>query len=247
MKKKPEYQAQSRILEIIRCDKDSKRIVSLALPFTTSAVFTELFDALTLVVIGYYLGSISLTAYVCVDLFLGLTDSAIHGVTDAASTLCAHAIGSENYVLAGHFMQLTTIMYLSIGVPFLIMWYFIIEDVMQLMGLDQNIVALAVGYTRIVAYHFIVDGLLSWAVILDVNGQEVFTSTMHVLESGISFVLVLICCATADFYSLYWVGVTKLLVGIFFAIIWVVFPLYKGWLSPFLKGFIQSNGFKVSG
>lgn len=242
----PACHDQTQILEIIRCDEESKRIVSLALPFTLSSVLEELFQSMTLIVIGYYLGSASLTAYVCVDLLLGLTDSFMHGVTEATSTLCTHAIGSENYLLAGQFMQMSTIIYLCTGGPFLILWYFLIGDVMQLMGLETNIIDLAVDYTRIVAFHFILDGLLSWALILEVNGQEVFTSTMCIIQGGIKFALVLTCCATIDTYSLYWVGVTHLLIAIFFAIILVAVPLYKGWLSPFFKGFIHSNGFKVS-
>lgn len=240
----PACHDQIQILEIIRCDEESKRIVSLALPFTLSSVLEELFQSMTLIVIGKYLGSASLTAYVCVDLLLGLTDSFIHGVTQATSTLCTHAIGSENYLLAGQFMQMSTIIYLCTGGPFLVLWYFLIGDVLQLMGLETNFVDLAVDYTRIVAFHFILDGLLSWALILEVNGQEVFTSTIGIIEGGINFALVLACCATIDTYSLYWVGVTQLLIAIFFAFILVAVALYKGWLSPFFKGFIHSNGFK---
>ena len=241
----PSCRNQPHPLKIFKCDEESKRLVLLALPFTFSTILETMFGSMTLIVIGRYLGSASLTAYVCVDLFLGVTDSFIHGVTEAASTLCIHAIGSENHLLAGHFIQMSTIIYICVGGPFLILWYFIIGDVMRLMVIEHHIIDLAVEYTRVVAYHFVLDGLQSWSLLLDVNGQEVFTSTMSIIQSGTEFVLVLICCKNVDTYSLYWVGMTHLQIEIFFASIWLVIALYKGWLNPFLKGLIQSNGFRV--
>ena len=79
---------QNDCLEIISSDEESKRIFSHVVLFTSSALIKELFDSLVLIVMGHYLGSSpSLTAYACVNLFLGITDSAIYGVTDASILL----------------------------------------------------------------------------------------------------------------------------------------------------------------
>ena len=53
---KPASYEQHDSLKIMRSGEESKRIVSLAVPLTSSALIKELFDSLILIVMGHYLG-----------------------------------------------------------------------------------------------------------------------------------------------------------------------------------------------
>ena len=239
--------AYENLLSIAYPDAETKRIISLGIPFTFSAISESIFDTVTVIIISKYKGPDYLTAYVVVQLLIGITDNFIHGVSSCLSTLCSHAIGNQNFYLAGQYIQIASIFYLLCGIPMLGVWRFIIGDVVELMGMSANVRNLSEQYTQIVIYHYLQDGLFSgWGTITDITGHEVFGTYVEFVEGLVDIALVwLFCSLFPESYNMFWIGVTHLVVGFVFLLIWLGWSLYQGWLDPFMSGFFSSNAFKV--
>lgn len=233
------------MLTIAYPDRETKRIISLGVPFTFSALSGTLFDTFTVIIISHYRGTDVLTAYVLVELLIGITDNFIQGVSSCLETLCSHAIGNDNWHLAGQYIQIATVFYLLVGVPMLGMWRFIIGDIVQLMGMNENVTRLTVEYTQIVIYDYLLGGLFAgWGTITDITGHEVFGAYVEFCEGLVGILFIWLFCVFFPGYSLFWIGVTHLTVGFLSLIIWLSVSLYKGWFDPFLGGFFSSNAFR---
>ena len=239
--------AYKTLLTIAYPDKETKRIISLGVPFTFSAISESLFDTFTVIIISHYKGPDVLTAYVVVDLLIGITDNFVHGVSSSLSTLCSHAIGNENEYLAGQYIQIATVVYFLFGVPLLGVWRFIIGDISTFLGMNNNVTLLIVQYTQIAIYHYLLEGLFEgWGTITDITGHETFGAYVEFVEGVVDVLLVWLFCALyPETYDLFWIGVTHLAVGFLFLFIWLSWSTYQGWLDPFMAGFFSVNAFKV--
>lgn len=88
-------------MNIANPDLETKRLLKLGVPFTAAAMFEAFFDSVSVALVSRYLGVETLSAFVIAELLIGLSDTLVGGVADTLETLCAHAIGAENYFLAG--------------------------------------------------------------------------------------------------------------------------------------------------
>ena len=73
-----------KIMAISSWDIQMKRIVKLSIPYCTQALITGLMDTLTVAVIGKFIGTRDVSAYVIVNLMVALTSEFIGGTNEAS-------------------------------------------------------------------------------------------------------------------------------------------------------------------
>ncbi len=91
----------NNLIRIANPDKETQRLLKLGVPLTIGAIFESLFEAICIILISRYLGVQALSAFVVAETMIGLSDTFIGGVGETLETLCSHAIGAQNYYLAG--------------------------------------------------------------------------------------------------------------------------------------------------
>lgn len=103
--------AFDRLLEIADWDKEMKRIVSLAVPFSLAAASTGAFETVRVALVANFIGTNAVAAYTIVLILLGLTFEACQGFALTCASLCTHAVGTENYLQAGQLVPISSILY----------------------------------------------------------------------------------------------------------------------------------------
>lgn len=234
------------VADIAHVDKESKRLLQLCWPLTLSSGLGAFFEVLSVSIIANYLGTNTLTAYVVTDLLIGLTDTFLTGPADALNTLCSHAIGAENYNLAGQYVQIAAILYLIVGVPALGFWYVWIGDIVSLMGLD-NVADIVSHYTTIVVWHYLISGLFrGYYVLLDISGYVRIGAIFDIVYMFTNVSMLWALCAYWDGINLFWIGVIELINAITFFTIFTILVACKGWIAPFTKGIFGGIALRVS-
>jgi len=216
----------------------------LGVPFTLSEISEALFDSVTVAIISRYIGTDSLTAFVVVQLLIGMTDELVNGILAAEGTVCSHAIGGGMNYLAGQYVQIAMVIYILFNIPLMAMWVFSIDKVILFLGLSQNVARIGLEYTRVAVFHYLMEGVAeSYCVLLDITDHETFGLIVDITE-GITDVAVV--WAVAAFYpiDLVTVGFIHLVVAVFFFIFTLVSALCKGWLSAFWGGMLGSFALK---
>lgn len=135
---------------ILSFDKEMKKILSLAIPFTISGLSTEICSSTCLALVGNYVGTHAVAAYALVSMLVGLTDGVLQGPIFACTTLCAHAVGAGNPTLAGHYIQLAVFFYLLLNVPVLFFWFVYMRDIVLFLEWGEEETAqMAEDYIRV--------------------------------------------------------------------------------------------------
>jgi Na+-driven multidrug efflux pump len=138
---------------VLSFDKEMNKILSLAIPFTISGLFTEICSSICLALVGIYIGTHALAAYALVNILVGLTDGVLQGPIHACTTLCAHAVGAGNPTLAGSYIQLAIFFYLLVNVPVLFLWFVYMRDVILFLEWGEEETAqMAEDYIRVYVF-----------------------------------------------------------------------------------------------
>ena len=90
-------------------------------------------------IISHHIGPEALTAYALCTVLLSLADGLFSGLDEAEEILIAQALGMNNYLLAGQYVQLTTAIYFIGAIPLYTLWTFLINDIILTMGLSEDI------------------------------------------------------------------------------------------------------------
>lgn len=160
---------------ICELDKEMRKIIALMIPFVLSTVSESVFDLIFVAFVGNFIGTNALVAYTVTLSLIGITDSFILGISDAEITVCSHAIGVGDNVLCGQYVQLAIIIYLLYSIPVLAIWWLFIYDVLEWMGLGENIAQQGQEFTRVVVFHFALEGVAeSFMALLDVSGAALY-------------------------------------------------------------------------
>lgn len=231
----------SKLADIATYDKETKRLIKLGTPFMISEVSEALFEALTIILISRFCQIDALSAYIASLTLVELSLTLIGGIGEAITTLCSHAIGAGNYKMAGAYAQISTILYVILSIPFLGMWWFFMDDCLQLFGLSETSVDIGTQYTKIVIFHYMLEGVYgALFVLLDVDGYENYTTLYGLFYGGFELILMWVLLATVDGFDLFWVGVTHLCVDIFLNSIFLGSAIWLGWFDPFWEGLVKT-------
>jgi len=232
------------VVTIMKCDRETNRLMSLGGPFTVAAVSESFFDAVTLALISNYLGVDSLSAYILVNLLIGLSDEFMGGIANSLDIVCSHAIGAENYSLAGQYVQIVMVIYILCAIPILACWWFFMGDCIRLFGMNEDVITMGGDYAKIVVFEYIVSGLFDGiSTLLDVSGYAFIATVMDVVAGSMDVISVWLLLAYAEI-DLFWLGAAQLVSSVVFYVLFVGVAVCRGWLDPFWSGLTKTFALK---
>ena len=230
-----------KVVELAEPDAENKRIVKLGIPYTLSAVSEAIFEAVIVGIIAHYLGTNAVTAYVVVELLLGLTDELVAGIIDAEGTICTHAYGAGNNFLAGQYVQIAAVLYVICSIPFLIMWALVMGDTLAVLGFNEDVQTMGIEYTRVVIFHYLIEGVSEcFSNLLDITDHEYFGLALDLVHGVLTLVAVLCLVILVPDTRLVTVGFIDLVFSATFLVIMLSWAITKGWFSAFWRGMLGS-------
>mmetsp|Transcript_32802 Transcript_32802/g.37315 ORF Transcript_32802/g.37315 Transcript_32802/m.37315 type:complete len:878 (+) Transcript_32802:172-2805(+) len=171
-----------RLINIAEWDHEMKRIIKLTIPFSISGLVGTIASTIDVALVAHYLGTEALVASIVADTLLSFTADFLGGVLATESTLCSHAVGAKNFKLAGQYVQISTLIYIILYIPNMVLWLYFMDDVILLFGFNQATADLALKYTLVQVFDDIILGIIeAWDGLLDVIGFEVFTTVLGVI------------------------------------------------------------------
>jgi len=231
---------------IVRYDKETRKILGRAIPYTISGIGSSAFSNVCLALVGHFLGTHALSAYALVEMLVGLLNGIISGPMSACTTLCAHAVGASNNHLAGQYIQLATIFYLLCNIPLFALWWLYMKDIiLWLEWGDIDTAVMAQEFVRVYLFSYLLGGISNglWQL-LEVT-DHVQQGAIVSLSWGLANVVVIaILVTTVSNPTLHQVGMAYNVTAAFFIIITFAYAHYKEWLKPFEKGLFWSNSFR---
>jgi len=225
------------VKEIAQYDRETKQIIKLALPYTTTALIDSALGGVTYILIGNYIGVRALSAYAVVELMLDLSDDFNGGIVDAAMTLIPNCIGKGNNYQAGQYVQISSFLYVMGSIPAAIFWSFFMFDIIIWFGFDERVAGMAESYTRINLVSMLIQGVAStFGEFLDVAGFEVYSAVFTIITSFIEtgiYVTVFMCVENMNLVIAAYIdlGLT-----IFFGALFFIIPLAMGWIDEYVEG-----------
>lgn len=226
-------------------DAETKKLLKLGIPFTFSGAIESVFDAIAVALISKYLGINALSAYVVTNLLIGLSETLVGGVSASLETLCAHAIGCNNFFLAGQYVQIASVTYILVSIPFLGVWWFIMGDCIRLFRMNEQVVEIGVKYTKVVIFDYMVDGVFgNFYTLLDINGQVTQATAFDIITGLTDCILTWMLLANWEDVDLFWIGASMLFMSTVHYFFFTLLALCKGWLDPFWEGMVKSVAFR---
>ena len=230
-----------KVVSLAEPDNEIKRIIRLGIPFTLSTVSEAFFDAVIVAVISQYLGTNAVTAYVLVEMLLGLSDELIGGIIDAEGTICAHAFGAGNNFLAGQYVQISLLFYVVVSIPFLLMWTFVMGDTLRILGFNQDIQTIGAEYTKVVIFNYLISGVAeAFGILLDITGHEYFGLFLDIVHNIFNLSAILSLVILVPDAQLVSVAFIQLVIAAAFLVILLIWAIFKGWYSAFWGGMLGS-------
>lgn len=230
---------------ILRYDKETRKILSRAIPYTISGIGSSVFSNTCLALVGHCIGTHALSAYALVSLLVGLLDGIISGPLSACTTLCSHAVGANNNCLAGQYIQLALSFYLLCNVFIVVFWWFCMKDIiLWLEWGDIDTAMMAQEFVRVYIWSYLLGGISNglWQL-LEVT-DHVKQGTVVSLAWGLTNVVAIATLVTTvSNPTLAHVGIVYNVTAAFFIGATIVYAHYKQWLQPFEDGLFRSNAF----
>jgi hypothetical protein len=237
-------------LDLAEPDFEVKRIFVLAIPSTVSAMADPFFRIVLMAIISHFINSDSMVAYVLVILFIRLTIEEITGaITDAESNALQDALmqgGDYGFFQAGQIIQLATLCQLLVSVPILLMWYFIMEDVVFWLVSVDGIAKVASDYAGVIIIDYIIRGASKTFMLpLYMTGHADFEAKIDVVATILTMAAIAVVSQTNDL-TLQAFGWIQVIICIAKTIVKVVFASLRGHLKPYQSGLLGRLCLRVS-
>jgi len=225
---------------IVRYDRESKRILRLAIPFSCSAIAKTSSELFIVAIISNTLGVDDMVAYSMTYGVVGISFACMGGWHDAVTTLVSMAYGAENYELAGQYLQTACIMYILCEIPMGLIWYFTMEKILLLMGFGVSVVQLGHGFVWVRVLVNMMTGInQSLFNFLSSIEHETYANVMHCIYVIANAVFVAIAAYLFD-VSLVVLGLVLLVNSALVFFLIVIIPIKMGWVEKFEVGLIGS-------
>ena len=235
-----------RIVALSEYDREMRRLVKLAVPYSASALLTGLLDIVRVAIVAQYLGTQAVAAYTLVDLLLGLSSEFFGGVIAAEGTLCSHAVGADNYKLAGQYVQISAIIYTLCLIPNIVFWLFLLDDAIRWFGFDTEVAEIGYQYGIVVLFHEWLVGMgYAYHSLLDVIDLEDWSTIIGALEELTGVIVTLVVVITRE-TTLQEIGLIDLGVSLIFFVFNCWYTVYKGWMNDYLEGMVGTCALSVS-
>jgi hypothetical protein len=234
------------LLEVAEYDYEMKRILRLAWPFVGQSLIEGLSEAVNVALVGRFVSTRAMAAYVGVDMLIGLSASFLSGFKDSLQVLLSQAIGARNKVLAGQYMQINMIFFIVLFSPIALFWVVYMESILEWFGYDDDIVKLGVDFSRIYIFVQVMDTVSDQIhALLDVIDRENYSTVFGMGEDALrTFGILMVGLGSNP--TLDKIGLVQLLVGALGMFINVMYVMYKGWFDSFLGGMVGTFALLVS-
>jgi uncharacterized protein (UPF0335 family) len=240
------YGTFDKLLEIAEYDYEMRRLCKLAAPFTATALLEGLLEAVNVALIGRFISTSALAAYVTVDMIVGLSSSSLSGFQECLTTLCSQAIGAGNKKLAGQYAQLAVVLFVLFFSPFVVLWMYYMADALRWFGFDEGTVTIGADFARIyVFYELLTKVADTLHALLDTIDKENYSSLVSIAKYVFQTLGVL-AVALGNDPTLDKVGLVYIYVSAVVMFLNILFIMWNGWFDPYLGGMIGSFAFTVS-
>merc|ERR1712176_16120 len=175
------------LLHVIKFDAESKKLMRLMIPFSFNYIFASFFEMIDIVVLGNYLGTKELTAYIFVDASIEVSYQFVYGFIHAEATAFAQVNGAGNYCLAGQNIQISLILYTLSSIP-LLLWKPFMYSFLRTMGFEDEVAQLGRDICLVVLFTQFLEGFISGITdVLEIIGHEVFICVVDFIDGILYF------------------------------------------------------------
>lgn len=231
-------------LDIVSYDDETRRILRLAVPFTASALVETVLGLVELAIVGFYLGTEAMVAFVLVDIIVGISSEFVGGFIESVSSLTSLASGAGNNRLCGEYLQISTGFYFLFQIPFVFVWSFAVEPIVLLMGFDEYTSSIAKDFGRVAIFVDIVGGISEgFYDFLEVIDHEAFANIMGCIEACVETGLIALFAIKTS-ADLVIIGLVMIVNVCFFLLLNIAIAVNKGWLKAFESGLIGRCAFR---
>ena len=244
----PSEKYRSGCCHVVQIDHESWQLISYAIPFTFFSVADSAMENVCLALVGIYVGTKELAAYVVVILLTEVTDQFLKGCIRANTTLCAHAVGASNNALAGRYVQLSITIYMVTGIPVSMFWMWCTESVVLWLDWGDDMVAgYSAEFARVYIWSQVAKALqLCFQQILVIVNQEMLSAFITFMGEAFNTAGLIIAIKCGWVVTLPIVAWIYLINSIFFALLTMLIATTSGWLKPFMSGLFDCCAVCVS-
>eukprot|EP00588_Corethron_pennatum_P014295 CAMPEP_0194275230 /NCGR_PEP_ID=MMETSP0169-20130528/8126_1 /TAXON_ID=218684 /ORGANISM="Corethron pennatum, Strain L29A3" /LENGTH=752 /DNA_ID=CAMNT_0039018645 /DNA_START=221 /DNA_END=2479 /DNA_ORIENTATION=- len=225
-------------------DNETKKIIELAAPMTSSIFVPALFEIVDAIIISRFLGIRAFTAFTLVQALLEVSDSLIRGFVDTINTVCAHAIGSKNNYLAGQYVQIACFLYVMLSMPVIMIWCVYTDSAILLLTGNQRISDMSLELVQWLSWFTMLEGLdEALGSLLDVIEHETFNAIGDISKSALTSLSIFLAFQyiRADLVT---VGIIYVAMIVLKLLISLAIAYCRGWLDPFKEGLFQNVALK---
>ena len=158
--------------------------------------------------------------------------------------------GESGFVNAGRCVQMGIVMQVLVGVPVLLIWAFVMDDVVMWLVSDQNIASIAGDYAKVIIIDYILRGTTRALMLpFHLSGQAHFERNIDVLAALLTLIAIVVVASKAQAPgepSLYYIGWIQVIVGVARTVIKIGHVTVRGWLQPYRNGLVGSLVLTVS-
>jgi hypothetical protein len=234
------------LLVVAEWDFEMTRVCKLAFPFVVQALLTGACELTRVAIIGMYLGTRELSAYLVVGILLSLTASFTDGLQDSLVTLSAAAIDAGNKKLAGQYLQLSivfSILFSGVSIAF---WMTFASDILEWFGFDQETTSMGQDFATLLVLRDLIRGVaLNVHSFLYVIGLDVYSSLVTTLEEVATTVAVVLAILVWG-STLETVGIIYIISAYSILILNLVIIKGEGWFHEFRHGLVRPSALLVS-
>jgi hypothetical protein len=234
------------LLVVAEWDFETTRVCKLAFPFVVQALLTGACEITRVAIIGTYIGTRELSAYLVVSILLSLTASVSSGLQDSLATLCTAAIEDENKKLAGQYVQLSivfSILFSGVNIAF---WMFFAGDALEWFGFDEETTSIGQDFATLLVFRDLIRGVaLNIHSFLYVIGLDVYSTVVTTLEEVVTTVAVVLAILIWG-STLETVGIIYIISAYSILILNLVIIKGEGWFHEFRDGLVRPSALLVS-
>jgi len=229
-----------KLWKLASWDSEMKYIVHMAIPYTLHAIAVNVFELGELAVIGQLMANNDadvLGSFLAVDLILRLATMLLDGAIGSLKVLCSHAVGADNYVLAGKYVQLAILLHQAIFFPTMALFWNHMDNIVLFLSFDEVAAVDAEAYGRFALVAVAVkayDACLH--NMLEVCGFDWYSSGMDITRALVSLGGVLAVGMFIEDAQLWMVGAVHVATATLFCLLNVTIVIHKNWLPEFWSG-----------
>jgi Na+-driven multidrug efflux pump len=234
---------------VLKFDKETKSLLKLAVPFTISSLASTVFSTLCFIIISHNVTTLEITAYAIVCVLVGLTDGIMYGPISSCTTLCAHAVGAGNVKLAGTYLQLAVLLYVSgSALVFAFWWFYMYEAILWLEWGDEATALLGQSFIRHYMWNYMLAGISAslWQL-LEIADHVKEGTYISILWGLVNVVVMSVVQHVVPQFTLVTVAWVYNGTALLFVLIAYAMAERGGWLKPFKQGLFHTFSLKVRG